>query len=226
MTDDLVGLEAAINEHDDVLGCVIFASQDDDLSEVQVFTRPGASRASIEDHVSGCLGRLQLLTPLKGTHVFELEGDEVFGDRDTLVQVAEVAAASPEPHNNGAILTRRPSMTRVRLDSTAWTSEAEVALAAGTSQVVVGQASGRKTPLGLKVVAQATVDAANRLLEEDIVLQGASLVEVFGQDAVLVIVVHGSEELLGAALLRKGPVADATVRATLDALNRRFVAAT
>ncbi len=104
-----------------------------------------------------------------------------------------------------------------------WHSEAEVALGPEGRQVL-GQATGDKTPHGLQVLAQATLEAASALAGGTrIELKGASLVDVFGREAVLVVVqVEDGPETLGAALLRDGPVSEAAVRATLDALNRRL----
>ena len=45
---------------------------------------------------------------------------------------------------------------------------------------------------------------------------------VGGQEAVLVLVLEDDQDMLGAALTRGGPLHEATVRATLDAINRRL----
>ena len=122
-----------------------------------------------------------------------------------------------------AVLRQRPPILRVALTSSTWTNEAEVALGRDEN-LVVGLASGEKTPHGLKVLAQATLDAVTKLLGDDrLQLRGASLVSVVGEEAVLALVAQGDgPDLLGSALVRGGPIPDATVRATLNALNRRL----
>jgi hypothetical protein len=47
-------------------------------------------------------------------------------------------------------------------------------------------------------------------------------VNVGGQEAVLVLVLEDGQDMLGACLTRGGPLTEATVRATLDAINRRL----
>jgi hypothetical protein len=83
-------------------------------------------------------------------------------------------------------------------------------------------ARGAKTLHGLKVVAEATLDACSQLVQTfDVELRGASLIAVAGQEAAVVLVrTAGGHDLVGSALLRNGPASEATVRATLDAVNR------
>lgn len=118
--------------------------------------------------------------------------------------------------------TLRPYLGRVQLSSTTWQSSAEVTLSDGSGEVV-GRASSPKTPLSLKVVAEATVDAIKKLRRQNgLVLKGASLAQVVGEESVIVIVSDQSCEMIGAALVKDGPIAHAAVKATLDALNRRL----
>jgi hypothetical protein len=112
-------------------------------------------------------------------------------------------------------------VTKVALSSSSWTSEATVSLGD-----VVGQASSEKTPHGLKVVAEATLAAASKVVQDvTFGLKSASLVNVSGEEAVLVLVDEEGTNMLGAALTRGGPISEATVRATLDAINRRLALA-
>jgi hypothetical protein len=76
------------------------------------------------------------------------------------------------------------------------------------------------------VLAEATLEAVGRLVHGvKIELRGASLVTVVGEEAVLVVVEEvDGPEMRGAALVRGGPVTEATVRATLDAINGRLAA--
>ena len=92
-------------------------------------------------------------------------------------------------------------------------------------QEFVGEATGQKTPHGLRVLAEATLEAVDKLIGSSRVeLVGASLVNVVGQEAVLVLVKEtDGPDMLGGALVRGGPVTEAAVRATLDAVNRRIM---
>lgn len=115
-----------------------------------------------------------------------------------------------------------PTLSRVLVSSTPWQIQAEVTLGS-SGEEVVGAACGEKTPFGLRVVAQATVYAVNKLWgETGIVLKGASIAEAVGEESVLVVLSEAGEETIGAALVKDGPIPDATVRATLDALSRRL----
>ncbi|MGI8706663.1 MAG: hypothetical protein ACR2LG_00440 [Actinomycetota bacterium] len=230
----VMALETAIKEIQGVLGCVILTHPDGTPAEVQAFIRAGSERSQIEqtilDQVSG-----GGLAPLRQVHVFELDAESGFGDRESLNRAAELAeqeARACGPISTGVsaqapadleALRHRPPLKKVVLTSSSWQSEAQVALGDETKEVV-GEASGEKAPHGLRVLAQATLDACARLNDElEFDLKGASLVESLGREAVLVLVeVNEPPETLGAALVRGGPVSEAAVRATLDAVNRRL----
>jgi hypothetical protein len=127
-------------------------------------------------------------------------------------------------HPTGGSL-QRPPLLRVNFTSSSKTSEAQVALG-NENREVVGEATGEKTTHGLKVLAQATLEAVDQLIGESrIELVGASLVSVVGEEAVLVLVSENEsgQAMIGAALVRTGPVPEAAVRATLDAVNRRLM---
>ena len=134
-------------------------------------------------------------------------------------------APTARPRSAGPIQAR-PALRRVALTSSSWRSEAEVALG-GPDDEVVGQSSSEKTPHGLKVLAEATLEAVRTMVPEvDFKLKSAALVTVSSQEAVLVIVQEENRfDVLGAALTRGGPVTETCVRATLDAVNRRLAMA-
>lgn len=238
---ELLDLESKIKQLSGVLGCVILATQEGDPSEIQAFTKAGADQAAIQKAIHEEVAARGLDGKLRQVFVFELEAETQFGDRETLERAAELAeqdarmrgltSVSPEeelaqvarshPQTLGA--PRRAPLLRVVLTSSTWRSEAEVSLGQDDASEVVGSAEGEKTPHGLRVLAQATVDAAHKLVDGDFDLKGASLVSLFDEEAVLVLV-HVDHEYttIGAALTRDGPISEATVRATLDALNRRL----
>lgn len=233
---DALDLESAIRQLPGVLGCVILTDPETGRpEEVQTFVRAGTDRGTVHREVLERAAARGVEGHLKQVLVFELQAASHLGDRESLQRAAEMAeqdarargrspvAEDLPPQREARPLLERPRFDRVLLTSTTWKSEAEVALGP-QGEEVWGQAEGEKTPHNLKVLAQATLDAANRLAHGlDIELKGASLVNSFGREAVLVILeLEGSLETLGAALVRDGPVSEAAVRATLDALNRRL----
>jgi hypothetical protein len=248
MSADVPDLENAIKKLPGVLGCVILTTSEGVPSEVQAFIRRGTDREDVETAVLSEVERRGLTPVLSQISVFELEAEPYFGDLESLERAAELA--EQEARTRGSIgpvsevarislapretkmgppaaeLKRRPPLLRVDLSSTSMMSEAKVALADHADQEVIGTAEGEKTPHGLRVLAEATLEAVSRLVYGvKIELRGASLVTVVGEEAVLVVVEEvDGPEMLGAALVRGGPVTEATVRATLDAINGRFAA--
>ncbi|MDP9068585.1 MAG: hypothetical protein M3N53_09640 [Actinomycetota bacterium] len=244
----LEDLEARIKELPGVLGCVILRSSDGSPSEIQAFTQIGTDRDVIQSRILDQMASLDLGSPVSQVFVFELEAESYFGDLESLERAAEFAeqeAVSKGPLSAGGAdqdqgatavpslvpdvrqprtdQAPRPALRRVALTSSSWTSQAEVALG-GPGNEVVGKSSSEKTPHGLKVLAEATLEAVRSLVTEvEFKLQTAALVTVGGQEAVLVVVQEESKfEVLGAALTRGGPVTETCVRATLDAVNRRL----
>ncbi len=236
----LVDLETSIKKLPGVLGCVILTDKTGNPSEIQAFTRLGVDQGEVQRSILDEVAT-RGLPPVGHIMVFELEAESHFGDRETLERAAEhaeqearargparpeaeeVLAPPPDAERRHGALRRRPLLSRVVLSSTTWRSEAEVALGSEGSEVS-GFSEGEKTPHGLKVLAQATLEATGRLVEGmRFVLKGASLVKTFGREAVLVVVeVDDGPESIGAALVREGPTSEAAVRATLDAVNRRL----
>ena len=250
---DLDDLEAAIKQLPGVLGCVILRNNDGNPSEIQAFTQVGTDRDLIQSQILSEIASLDLGSPVSQVFVFELEAESYFGDLESLERAAEFAeqeARSKGPLTTtgasdgagdgvgqapgasesqtpalrqGGRSDSRPALRRVALTSSSWKSQAEVALG-GPDNEVVGQSSSEKTPHGLKVLAEATLEAVRSMVQEvDFRLKTAALVTVGGQEAVLVIVQEENKfDVLGAALTRGGPVTETCVRATLDAVNRRL----
>jgi ribosomal protein L5 len=238
---DLVDLESRIKQLPGVLGCVILSNPDGSPSEIQAFARAGVESDALEGLIQAEITRTGADASVQHIHVFELDAESVMGDRDSLRQAADEAQHQAEANAPSAAqqalrselhelqshgpfpgsLEKRPILQRVILSSTTAQAEAEVSLR-GTTEHVVGAATGEKTAYGLAVVAEATLKACAELVPGfDVDLRGASLVTVVGEQAVVALVrVRGYEDLMGCALLRNGPASDATVRATLDAVNR------
>jgi len=241
----LIDLEMTIKQLPGVLGCVILANADGTAGEIQAFSRTGLDREAVEGLIVAEVERVGLSDHLRTIHVFELDAESLFGDRQSLERAAELAEqearargplatdleeadgdeGAPKRAGDGWSELRglevRPSVQRVVLSASSLVSQAEVALAAEPGSDVVGSASGEKTPHGLKVVAEATLDACAKLVPGfRVELRGASLVNVVGEEAVIVLVRAPQGDLVGSALLRSGAASEAAVRATLDAVNR------
>ena len=227
---DITELESTIKDIPGVLGCAILRSPDGKPSEIQAFTQTGVDRDEIQSRILEEIANVDLGDAMHQVFVFELEAESYFGDLESLeraVEFAEQDARTKGPSGGLAPVPRtgeegapdaRPRVTRVAVSSSSWTSEATVALGD-----VVGQASAEKTPHGLKVLAEATLNAATKIVPDvAFQLRSASLVNVGGQEAILVLVDEEGVDMLGAALTRGGPINEATVRATLDAINRRL----
>ena len=240
---NLVDLESAIKALPGVLGCVILTDGEGAPSEIQAFTRVGTDQSQVESLIEAEVSDRGLAGNLRQVFVFELEAESHFGDRETLERAAELAEqeartrgprsmdASAELRSLQTVVSRasgpsanRPPLLRVSYSSSHRTSEAQVAIGSEDKEFV-GEATGQKTPHGLRVLAEATLEAVDKLIGESRVeLVGASLVNVVGQEAVLVLVKEtDGPDMLGGALVRGGPVTEAAVRATLDAVNRRIM---
>ncbi|MFN2388334.1 MAG: hypothetical protein ABR575_01820 [Actinomycetota bacterium] len=234
----LVDLEAAIKATPGVLGCVILTDPDGSPSEIQAFTRVGIDGEEIRTAILQQAEVKGVSAHLENVFVFELEAESHFGDRETLDRAAELAeqeartrgtsapravaaSAGVSDRDDAPSVTSRPPLQKVALSSSTSTSEARVALGGGDREVV-GQASGAKTTHGLAVLADATLSAVNQMVDAGFRLAGASLVDLVGHQVVLVVVNEdGGPDMVGSALVRGGPVTEAAVRATLNAVNRR-----
>ena len=206
---------------------------------------PGVSEADVEPDESGGMGMLRLgLQP--GVDEVEVATNvgrllrERFGigvDADRVRMVEETAdvdtevTTSAEPRSEAVVPVQRngerPAISRMHLVSSGLEVTATVTLAAA-GRSVVGESRGSASPIGVqRAVANATLRAVEQLLggsarfdldhlevaqlgSERTVLAGVSLLSA-----------QGSERLTGAAAVRED-VRQAVIRATLDALNRRF----
>jgi hypothetical protein len=242
---DIIGLESSIKELPGVLGCVVLSNPDGSPAEIQAFTAAGTPSEEIERSIQKAAVERGFGATLGQVFVLALEARSHLGNEETMRRAAELAeqearsrgplgvlhalgtlhslAESDPDVGPGALPSGRPPLRRVVLASSTWTSEAEVVLGP-PGHDVVGRASGEKTPHGLKVIAEATLNAARQLLSAcELELAGASLISCFGREAVIVLVTEETfGESLGSALVRNAPVTEAAVRATLDAVNRRL----
>lgn len=241
----LLDLESSIRALPGVMGCVILVSPQGSAGEIQVFTPKGQDRDEVEHAIAKQVEGAGLADTMKVIHVFELDAESHFGDRETLDRALELAEQEARARGplapldeaaEGPIgvvglrwdvskgLDHRPTLERVLLSTTGAEAEAEVVLEMHAREGVRGSATGEKTPHGLSVVAEATLQACGQLVEGfSVNLKGASFVTLADAEAILVLVSARGFDLLGSALLRNGPSSEAAVRATLDAVNRLLV---
>ncbi len=236
MTSNLLELESTIKQLPGVLGCVILATPDGKVSEIQTFVEAGVSQTDVRHAIFQRLEQVGLQETAPEVFIFELDAESDMADRGSLeraaVEMAEqegldpareepLPASAPQPRF--APRPRRPLVHRVVVTSSSGIAQSQVALRL-EDQEIVGEAEGEKTQHGLKIVAQATLDAADKLTGGvGFKLRAASLVNIVGREVVLVLVdVSDGEENVGAALVRQAPVTEAAVRATLSAINRRL----
>ena len=238
MATDVFELESAIKALPGVLGCVIMTDAEGNPVEIQAFVRLGLDPVDAQKAIKDTVAGLKPPPPVKQVFVFELDAESQFGDRESLERAAELAEqdarargpstvrlAPGKVAGGGGGPDARPIVDRVSLTASSWTAESEVALKLRDSEIV-GVAEGEKTPHGLTVLAQATIDAAHKLIGEQFFqLEAASLVNIGGRQAVLVLVrQEQGQPNLGAALVREGPIGESAVRATLAAINRKLAA--
>jgi hypothetical protein len=232
---DVLDLEARIKQLPGVLGCVIVSDKNGRPSEIQAFSHAGADRAGIRHSIRSEAQALDLAGSLTQVLVFELATESISGDHYALREaelLAELEALGddesrdegPEPQAPlaGPRDSERPVIRSVAPPTTDH-PEAEVALR-GRAGEVVGQAPAGESPRNFRVLAEATLDAVHKLLGEDGVFTPVDtwLSEAKGRRVMIAVVDSKGGELVGAALVRSGPLADAAVRATLAAVNRRL----
>jgi len=116
----------------------------------------------------------------------------------------------------------RPAIVRLQTETASFTTEVRVGVAVHTHERA-GVARGPSTA-GLRIVANATVDALSEMLRSSAVeVTSAELLTIGAMQVAVVLLrlgtARGEQVLAGSAVVRKD-ANDAVARATLDALNR------
>lgn len=203
MPADLAPLELDIRKIHGVMGVVVLDDGSGQNFEVQVFTKAGIEERTVRQEVARVLGQHGRMQSTSRVFVFQFAGGD--GVRKAF---------------------RRPVIAKIGLTSTGPNAEAEVNLVLDGKESA-GLGSGPRTSYSLRVVAATTLEAAQAFLGSKglFALEGASVVEVLERQVVLVLVnsaLGDGDVVLGAALVGESPVHEATVRATLDAVNRHL----
>jgi hypothetical protein len=207
-----VALEDALRRLPGVVGAVVLADEAAVPIEVQVFTEPGSPAARIREQVGrvvsehGAAGSVQRIYVLV---VDEPANPRGAGDDD--------GGDDPAGSCQGRVVIRE-----VLTSSEGTRSVARVSLTLGERQHT-GTAGGPTTADNVGIAAEATVAALAGLLDQDQPLEvlTTQATEIAGHRAVSVLVsTADGRGLLGACLADDVPLHQATVRATLDAVNR------
>jgi hypothetical protein len=197
---------------------------------------PGVSEADVEPDGDGGMGLLRLglkpgvdeveVATTVGKLLRDRFGIGVDADRVRIVEDTTVATL-PAPAVPVQRSAERPAISRMHLVSSGLEVTVTVTLsAAGRS--AVGESRGSASQVGVqRAVANATLRAVEQLLDgvARFELDHLEVTHIGSERTVLagvsMLSAQGSERLTGAAGVRED-VRQAVIRATLDALNRRF----
>jgi hypothetical protein len=228
-------LESALAEIGEVRAARIVASSDGIIEEIHVLGLPGKSPKQLVRDVESCL--------MAG---FGVEVDRrkisiaqigIAGDRHPMADVSELRRFSdsppkPELDSEPETGTEVAAGTRVRIanvevESTSLNMTVRVRLEADDAEYL-GEASG---PAGTsnrqRMVAEAALRAVEQLpnVTQRYAVDDCSVTLLGGRQvaicSIVTVTAEGEEALAGSALVRH-TAESATVRATLDALNRRI----
>ncbi len=222
-------LEAAIAEIGEVRAARIVASPDGVIEEIHVLGLPGkAPKQLVRDVEAVLMAGYGISVDRRKISVAQLG---IAGERVPLAPVAPFPAphdAEPEPEPElVSVANQRVRLADLEMDMDAIKMTVRVCLES-EGVTYLGEASG---PAGSKtrhrMVAEATVRAVEQLpgVDEHYAVEDVQIVLLGGRQVALcsiVTVAALSEEALSGSALVRHTAESATVRATLDALNRRI----
>lgn len=193
--------EREIREIPGVVGVLFLDGPRSDPVELQVFIGEGTTEQQVRQRIAPILASHGLMQSVERIFVFGFEQAPGRG-------------------------SKRPLIGNITLTTAGPTVEAQVSLFLD-GKTSDGYGSGPRSAHSLRVVAATTLEAAQAFLGKAgmFALQGVSLVEVLGQQVVIVLVhsVFGEGSLvLGASLVGDSEAHEAAVRASLDAVNRHM----
>jgi hypothetical protein len=197
---------------------------------------PGVSEADVEPDGNGGMGLLRLglkpgvdeveVATTVGKLLRDRFGIGVDADRVRIVEDTTVATL-PVPTVPVQRTAERPAISRMHLVSSGLDVTVTVTLSA-SGRSAVGESRGSASQVGVqRAVANATLRAVEQLLDgvARFELDHLEVTQIGAERTVLagvsMLSAKGSERLTGAAGVRED-VRQAVIRATLDALNRRF----
>jgi hypothetical protein len=202
-------IEREIEGMNGVLGAVVLQDRAGKARQVQVFTALDSQKPSIHGKVLDLLEERGHPVSSDQVMVFKLLGDK-----------------SSLPRESSDRLHSRPRIDRIALEVEGPDCRANVSLVMNGVEAE-GRGRSKRSHYGLRVTAAAALEAAQALLGVKGVLElrGASVVDTLQRKMVIVLVyssIAGERMVVGAALVGDAPVHEATVRATMDAVNRQL----
>jgi len=187
----------------------VVGGEDGRIAEVHVLAAPGrAPKQLVRDIQSAVLTRFGITIDYRVVSVVQLERE-------------------PEPEPVAAVAgSARPVLRRLSAETASFSTEIKVGLALEGTEI--DRTTRGPATAGLRLVAEATVDAVAEALRAEAVEVEAAIVVPAGSHQVALVVLRvitgrGDHVVSGSAVMRRDP-GDAIARATLSALNR-FVGA-
>ncbi len=196
-------IERSLGQIAGIRAARIVADPSGRIAEVHVLAEPGRSpKQVVRDIQSAVLTSFGLSIDYRVVSVVQLE-------RET-----GVARAAGAP---------RPILRRLSAETASYSTEVKVGLSLVDGEEVARTMRGPATA-GLRLVAQATVDAVVESITAEAVEVESALVIAVGSRQIAMVLLRvmtgrGDHVVVGSAVVRRDP-ADAVARASLDALNR------
>ncbi|MHB8512425.1 MAG: hypothetical protein ACYDCC_09605 [Actinomycetota bacterium] len=196
-------IEKALAQISGVRAARVVGAEPGRVSEIHVLAEPGrAPKQLVRDIQSAVLTGFGMSIDYRIVSVVQL-------DREPSTTVTEL----PRP---------RPILRRLSAETASFSTEVRVGVAVGGEEL--DRTMRGPATAGLRLVAQATVDAIGTTLRADAVeVESAEILNASNRQAALVVLKvmtsRGDHAVCGSALVRRDPI-DAVARATLDALNR------
>lgn len=243
-------LKAAIKRIPGVLESAIFPDHAGHPIEIQVWIRADASERGIRLDISKTLTEFGQLQENERIYVFELTSTspdpkkarpvgriqdmppraEVTTTQGAATEEAATESIPEQPVTGEPILpqkeAKRAKIGKISLSSSTSAAHADVSLIVDRREAAA-TGEGPRTPYALRVTAATTLESVHALMGIDggFELVGVSLIEVMEERMVVVVVeshLRGGGKLLGSTLVGDLQVYEATVKATLDAVNRQL----
>jgi len=197
-------LESTVEKIKDVIACRVVFSDEGEIEEIHVLARSGHSpRYIVRDIESAILAACGVRVDRRKISIAQLGQEDDVQDKG------------------------RPVLTRVSLTSSQDEAEMMVDLSVGKT-LVSGNAKGIPTPnRWLKLAAEATLDALSKLLSPRVKITLHDVTVAQSKSArialvTLTLVDNGQQVMLSGSCPVTYDERESVVRATLDAINRKF----
>ncbi|MGB4026477.1 MAG: hypothetical protein WBL52_07030 [Bacillota bacterium] len=197
-------LESTVEKIKDVIACRVVFSDEGEIEEIHVLARSGRSpRYIVRDIESAILAACGVRVDRRKISIAQLGQEDDVQDKG------------------------RPVLTRVSLTSSQDEAEMMVDLSVGKT-LVSGNAKGIPTPnRWLKLAAEATLDALSKLLSPRVKITLHDVTVAQSKSArialvTLTLVDNGQQVMLSGSCPVTYDERESVVRATLDAINRKF----